>query len=107
MARLAASFARASDYIASLPHETVVVETVTIWTGLNLVRNDPWMRGPDVVMAEMLSEGSMPRVCAAHGPVALITIEDLRHLGVLDADPVDDRRDFRAELRARDCLIER
>jgi len=80
--RFVAPYAAAERAIQASPAEIVLVDDASLWFGVDLVRNDPWLaRRPVAMEAAKLTPGQARALCARHA-VAWFTPARAAALGV-------------------------
>ncbi len=106
---LVAPYARAEQYIRSMPDDVVVIDTPSIYYGHDLVRNDAFVKNRPVILNMYhLSMARIQRLCAAYPhSVRLAGADDLTRFGLLKRDhprfPPADWQAMRAQLREPPC----
>ena len=80
--RFVAPFAKASAYLSELNVDVVLVDIVDIYTGINLVRNSPFLTNvPKIVSLDHLSDEELAMVCEKY-TIALVDRVTLRRFGL-------------------------
>jgi hypothetical protein len=74
-------YAAAYRHLASRPARVVLVYGDSIWYGRDLIRNDPYLRGPVVLAARMLSAEGRAKIEAAY-PGRVVEVRDGELLGL-------------------------
>ena len=93
-------YAAAHRIIERAPADVVLVEDVDVEFGVDLVRNDPFLRNRPVVLhLPSLSEEQVREVCAANR-VAIFDTAAARAAGIGPGDRPEERRAAVAPLRA-------
>ena len=76
-------YAAAYRYLSSRPARVVLVYADSIWYGRDLVRNDPYLRGPVVLAARLLTKEGRAAIEAANpGQVVEVKDAELLQLGL-------------------------
>lgn len=76
-------YAAAYRYVASRPARVVLVYEDSVWYGRDLIRNDPYLRGPVVLAARLLTPAGRAAIEAAHpGQVLEVRNTELLRLGL-------------------------
>lgn len=102
-------WAEASEYLASLPVELVFVDSLDIWYGYDLVRNDPFLRNsPKLLAIDRLTEPDLALLCAEN-TFALVDAARLQPFGMRrrvrdQGERTADRRATLAKLQAAGCI---
>lgn len=99
--RFVAPTARAQEAISAAEAEVVVVDDRDIWYGIDLVRNDPFLRQrPVVLRLAYLSPQQVDDICGAYS-VAVFDASSARRVGLAGSPQYGEVREKTAELRAR------
>jgi hypothetical protein len=102
--------AAAHRFVRALPADVVMVDTGSIWFGIDLVRNDPFLRdGPLVVSVGQVRAEDGPYLCRDNR-VAIVTYDDIKHLNVLptvrrEPQPMERKAYLKAHLATLGCDV--
>jgi hypothetical protein len=77
-------FARVHEYVARLDADVVIIDPTTSWYGIDLVRNDPFLRSkPRIVSAFFLRSADKRMLAAAYGDrVHLLEPQEIEQFGI-------------------------
>jgi hypothetical protein len=105
--RFAEPYAKAWRQIAATPADLVFIDQSGVLFGIDLVRNDPFLRNrPKTLLLDALSESQIDTLCVAYS-VALFGKQDAAAAGIEtfdDSSAISERTQrLRAHMRARNC----
>jgi hypothetical protein len=105
-------YTRANAAIASSKSEAVVIETISIYHGIELVRNDPYLRNRPLTFDIGLLDEALIRELCSRMSVSVFDGKDAESFGVVRVDPAthpghDRVRQLRALLQSPDCAQQR
>mgnify|MGYP000044189657 CR=1 FL=1 len=102
-------WAKASEYLVSLPVDLVFVDSSDIWYGYDLVRNDPLLRNsPKLLAIDRLAKPELARLCAEN-TFELVDAERLQYFGMRrlmrdEGERTAHRQAMLAKLEAAGCI---
>jgi hypothetical protein len=83
--RVVRPFAASVDYIRSLAVDVVLIDAESIWYGVDLVRNDPFLRNrPKVMVLQRLTPDLIERLCPRYS-VQVVDQSSLARYGMSEA----------------------
>lgn len=99
-------WAQASQWLAQVPHDALLLESRGVWFGVDLVRNDPFLRqGPVMVSAANLDDAALGRLCHAH-ELWVVPREHVLSFGIAEVPFVDDAGPVVARLERLGCAVQ-
>jgi len=86
------AFSNSMKHIYSQQEDVVLIDSQSIWYGIDLVRNEPNLSNkPKVMLINSLTENGLKLLCSKHS-VRLVTLKDLTSYGMLPNAGIDINR---------------
>jgi hypothetical protein len=105
-------YTRANAAIANSKSDAVVIETISIYHGIELVRNDPYLRNRPLIFDIGLLDEALIRELCSRMSVSVFDGKNAERFGVVRVDPAthpahDRIRQLRSLLEGPDCRGQR
>jgi hypothetical protein len=105
-------YTRANAAIANSKSDAVVIETTSIYHGIELVRNDPYLRNRPLILDIGLLDDALVRELCSRMSVSVFDGKDAERFGIITFDPTTHPeyvrlRQLRSFLEGPDCRRQR